>query len=546
MDEPGLLVSASPTLARRLALGTVGVALLAAAIAHLAADRLDELLIALPVTLTVAATTAAGTAAFLGARARALDSDRLRWVASGYGIATLAMSVQLLGFPAVSTSGGPLGTTSSGAAGLYLTWHLVLPVFALLGASHLAASRPTRRAAIVGALLLTGASAWGAVPFPPPLLDEAGRYLPLLRAAMWVVLAVAVVAVVVWHRATRQTRLWTEAWIGVSLTFGAADLGLHSLSDERFTAWWWASLSMRLAEFAVPAIAISWGFVRLFNELDRHASALRDAGAEQARAHAELSEAHTGLLAANAELDAFAGMIAHDLRGPLAIARGFAETARDASQDPAVRQLLDRALAGHDRGDALIGDLLALARTRHGDLALVDTDLGELVAGAVRNLPPEDRAAEVVTVVGPLPRVRVDAGAVRQLLVNLLGNAIRYGGGGPGGVEVAATGAADGGWRVTISDRGPGVPEADRDRVFDPFVRLDATRHLRGTGLGLAIARLVVERHGGELGVEPRPGGGSTFWFTLPPAPADGHVAAGGAQVLADRGTTGTKSPAAT
>jgi signal transduction histidine kinase len=503
--ELGITVTAGPGLVRRATVCAVLAAGGMALLLHVTAERGTGLLGTLPVALTVAATAATGTSAFLLARATALDSDRLRWIGAGYALASLAMALQLLGFPGLAEGGGPLGTTSSGAAGLYLLWHLALGTFALGATGPAAHHRGLRRLAVGIGLALILSSGIGGAPFPPRLLDESGHYLPLLRASIAVALLVGLAGVVAWHRATRRDRLWTEAWIGVSLTLGLLDLGLHALGGARFTPWWWASLAMRIAEFTVPAVAIAWGFVRLFNLLDRHARALE--------------EAHAELLDVNGELDAFAGIVAHDLRGPLMIARGFAETALHCSSEPEVRRLLERSLQGHDRGDELIEDLLSLARARDGALECSTVDLVDLVHGALHHLPDVPSPTEVVELVD-VPTVWGDVGALRQLVHNLVGNAVRYGAAGPRSVRVSGAPLPDGGWRVSVEDRGPGIAPEDRARVFEPFVRLDGTRHLGGTGLGLAIARLVVERHGGTVGVEPRAGGGSTFWFTLPPAPA--------------------------
>jgi signal transduction histidine kinase len=82
--------------------------------------------------------------------------------------------------------------------------------------------------------------------------------------------------------------------------------------------------------------------------------------------------------------------------------------------------------------------------------------------------------------------------------------------------------AARGGWRIEVADHGIGIPEDQRETVFTAFTRAGGSERYPGTGLGLAIVHRIVERHGGRTGVDPNPGGGSRFWFTLPPChPAD-------------------------
>jgi len=103
--------------------------------------------------------------------------------------------------------------------------------------------------------------------------------------------------------------------------------------------------------------------------------------------------------------------------------------------------------------------------------------------------------------------------ALRRALANLIDNAVRYG----GGAEVALS-EADGAVVVDVADRGPGIPEADRERVFAPFVRLDESRSREtgGTGLGLAVARTILRGHGGDVTLHDRPGGGLVVRATLP------------------------------
>jgi signal transduction histidine kinase len=130
------------------------------------------------------------------------------------------------------------------------------------------------------------------------------------------------------------------------------------------------------------------------------------------------------------------------------------------------------------------------------------------------------RAPESVSLVfeppDSFPELACDESRLRQVLVNLVENAIKYS---PDGGEVAVTLAEGAGRaRIEVSDRGLGVPQAERERIFEKFYRLDPAlrRGVGGTGLGLYISRELVERMHGRLWVEPRPGGGSTFVVELP------------------------------
>jgi signal transduction histidine kinase len=114
-----------------------------------------------------------------------------------------------------------------------------------------------------------------------------------------------------------------------------------------------------------------------------------------------------------------------------------------------------------------------------------------------------------------LPKVSADRTQLVQLFENLIGNAIKYCKEGVPKVLVEAH--LDGAhWRFTITDNGIGIAAEFRERIFGIFQRLHTQDEYDGTGIGLAICKRIVERHGGEIGVDPAPGGGSVFWFTLP------------------------------
>jgi two-component system sensor histidine kinase KdpD len=119
-----------------------------------------------------------------------------------------------------------------------------------------------------------------------------------------------------------------------------------------------------------------------------------------------------------------------------------------------------------------------------------------------------------------LPPVELDYVEIDQVLTNLLENAVKYSPPGSA-IEVGAR-VSDDMLVVEVRDRGLGVPKADAGRIFEPFVRgRQAGEQSRGSGLGLSVARGLVAAHGGSIGVEPRPGGGSTFRFTLPALDAE-------------------------
>jgi signal transduction histidine kinase/type II secretory pathway pseudopilin PulG len=230
------------------------------------------------------------------------------------------------------------------------------------------------------------------------------------------------------------------------------------------------------------------------------------------------------------DLAIFAGVVAHDLKAPLAVIRGHCEVADEDlarfDQAEAVRKTLGRVVRAVDRMAALIDTLLAYTTARDAPLKVIPVELAPLVDEVVHDRVsylPADRQPDVY--VGPMPAVGADPAMLRHVLDNLIGNALKYVG--PGAtprVDVTASPEPGGGVRIEVADRGIGIPEADKSEVFETFHRSTAAAGYAGTGLGLAICKRIVERHGGAIGVADNPGGGTRFFFTLPSVgPAVAH-----------------------
>jgi light-regulated signal transduction histidine kinase (bacteriophytochrome) len=180
-------------------------------------------------------------------------------------------------------------------------------------------------------------------------------------------------------------------------------------------------------------------------------------------------------------------------------------------------EFLGFAVDGARRMQALINDLLLYSRAG-GQGALVPTDCGAVLATVLANLRStiEEAGARVV-VVEQLPTVEGDPTQLAQVFQNLIANAIKFRDERPPQILVGAErqGAE---WLFSVRDTGIGIEPRHADRIFMVFKRLHAQTQYPGTGIGLAICRRVVERHGGRIWVEPAPGGGSVFRFTLPVA----------------------------
>jgi PAS domain S-box-containing protein len=225
------------------------------------------------------------------------------------------------------------------------------------------------------------------------------------------------------------------------------------------------------------------------------------------------------------ELDVFKreliGTASHELRTPLASIQGFAELLEDdAPLTPRQRTFVDGIMRSADRLGAMVENLLDVARAESGELALDcrEGDMRAVVAGVVESLGPQSRQSGVTLELAPGGPVRLpfDDRRIEQVLLNFLSNALKFTP--PGGRVTATIAETPAGARVEVADNGIGLAPAHQARVFEKFFQVDtsSTRPYGGSGLGLAIARLLVTAHGGAIGVTETPGGGSTFWFTLP------------------------------
>ncbi len=219
----------------------------------------------------------------------------------------------------------------------------------------------------------------------------------------------------------------------------------------------------------------------------------------------------------------FVANVSHELRTPLASIKGFSETLRNGAVDDRENRFdfLDTIIEHTDRLTKLVDDLLDLSAIESGHRSpkKEDVDVAAELTVAAKSFSPlaETRGVRLNTdVKSSLPKVVADPAQLRQILANLLDNAIKYTEKG-GAVELSAE-AWMTGVRVSVSDSGVGIPASDLPRVFERFYRVDKarSRDAGGTGLGLSIVMHLVEAHGGVVSVESRQPGGSTFRFTLP------------------------------
>jgi signal transduction histidine kinase len=249
-------------------------------------------------------------------------------------------------------------------------------------------------------------------------------------------------------------------------------------------------------------------------------------GAELLAAHREIGELQARADEDAKERDELLSVVSHELQTPLTVVAGFTRLLLAEQVGPLndeQRHFLTESARSCQRLSRFLRSLVEASGdvAASGALAPVEHALGPVIESVVELLRPlalERGQRMAVAHDAVADRARFDPTRVEQVLLNLLGNALKYGR--PGGrVEVSTRrfrAGSRGFVEVAVVDDGPGVPEPDRERIFEPYVRGHAEADGAGLGLGLAICRRIVEAHGGRIGVSDAPGGGACFAFTLP------------------------------
>jgi PAS domain S-box-containing protein len=220
----------------------------------------------------------------------------------------------------------------------------------------------------------------------------------------------------------------------------------------------------------------------------------------------------------NEELEQFAYVASHDLQEPLRMVASYTQLLSrryKGKLDSDADEFISFAVDGANRMQRLIQDLLTYSRVGKRGLELRDVSCDQALQTALKNLSAvvEERGALVTH--DPLPEVKADETQLVQLFQNLVGNAIKYQGPGISHVHISAQRSGAAKWTLSVQDTGLGISPEFFERIFGMFQRLHKRGEFEGTGMGLAICKKIVERHGGSIWVESKPGAGSTFLFTL-------------------------------
>ena len=512
---------------RRLALAVVlaSAALFAVAV-PLAKVPLPPVLGFIPVYQSALVVNDVITAVLLFGQFGILRSRALLVLAGGYLFTALMAGVHTLTFPGLFSPTGLLGAGPQTTAWLYMFWHGVFPLvvvgYALLEDGDRPAAPVARspRAAALAVLAVVVAAVVAVAGLALlttrgqaalPAIMDGQHYTAAMRLVVSSVWALSLLALaMLWRRRPHSV---LDVWLMVVMSAWVFDIALAAvLNAGRFDLGFYAGriYGLLAASFVLAVLLIEHG--RLYARL-----VVAHAGERRERELVQLRTAE--LTAANQDLEAFSYSVSHDLRAPLRAVQGYVTILEDdfgARLDAEPRRLLGVIQDRARRMEQLIEDLLAFSRLGRQRVAVTSVPLDDLVRQSLEDLRPACDGREVRFEVGPLGPVEGDPALLRQVLANLLGNAIKFTRGrNPAVVEVGRREEAEGA-AYYVRDNGVGFDRERADKLFGVFQRFHSAAEYEGTGVGLAIVQRVVERHGGRVWAESTPGEGATFYFTLP------------------------------
>ena len=241
---------------------------------------------------------------------------------------------------------------------------------------------------------------------------------------------------------------------------------------------------------------------------------------DRKRAEEALARAKDAAEAANRELEAFSYSVSHDLRAPLRHASGFVsllEKHAGASLDEKGRRYLETIGKASQKMGRLIDDLLSFSRMGRVEMRRQPVSMEGLVRDVRQELAADTQGRDIQWKVGALPEVLGDPSLLRQVVMNLLSNALKYTRHrSQPRIEIGTAEADGGGSAFFVRDSGAGFDMQYKDKLFGVFQRLHRAEEFEGTGIGLAIVKRIIQRHGGEVWAEGKVGEGAAFYFTLP------------------------------
>jgi light-regulated signal transduction histidine kinase (bacteriophytochrome) len=238
---------------------------------------------------------------------------------------------------------------------------------------------------------------------------------------------------------------------------------------------------------------------------------IRESNEELQQRAAELAEANT-------QLEQFAYVASHDLQEPLRMVTSYLQLIEKRYRDKldaSGEEFIGFAVDGAMRMKRMIDGLLAYSRVSTRSQPLGPTSCEDLLAQVLSNLQVAIQENDALIIHDPLPTVMADGTQLMAVFQNLIGNAIKFRAGRQPHIHISAGRQKDE-WLFSVRDNGIGIAPEYFERIFAIFSRLHTQTRYPGTGIGLTICKRVVERHGGRIWVESRPGEGATFFFSIP------------------------------
>lgn len=470
------------------------------------------------------------TAALLFGQFAIVRERSLYLLACGYLFTAFAAMAHALTFPGLFSPTGLLGAGPQSTAWLYMLWHAGFPLLVVAFAALRDDARglPFGRSAgitvlagVVGAALavcsLTLLATAGADALPTIMAGD--RYTPAMSVVVSCVWALSAAAVVVLWRKRPHSVL--DLWLMVVMCAWVFDIALSALLNAgRFDVGFYAGriYGLLAASFVLVVLLLENGalYVKLATAHER-----------ERRERRLVQEKSIELAALNKDLEAFSYTVSHDLRAPLRVVDGYAnmiEEDHGGQLDANARRLLKVLRTSAQQMAQMIEDLLAfskLGRKRPATQAVRVEDLARQVI-AEQRITYADRAIEFT--VGALGVADADSALLKQALMNLIGNAVKYTRGRyPARVEIGSRPAESpaGATVYYVKDNGIGFDMRQSHRLFGVFQRFHSSQEFEGTGVGLAIVERIIVRHGGRIWAESRINEGAVFYFTLGPDRAE-------------------------
>lgn len=295
----------------------------------------------------------------------------------------------------------------------------------------------------------------------------------------------------------------------------ASVTGLH-----KWLPW---AIFAAFALFAVIALVLGRRALRAAEHVREANKRLERVNGELASSNGLLERRAAELARSNGELEQFASIASHDLQEPLRKVRTFTHRLSESEGDRLTPRGLDyliRANRGAERMQRLIEDLLKFSRVATHGRPFEDVDLGQIVSEVLDDLEAQIEETGANVQIGELPTVTADAFQMRQLLQNLISNAIKFRRPNVAPMVRIDADTQDDDVHLRVSDNGIGFEPRYADRIFRVFERLNGRGEYEGTGIGLALCRKIADRHGGTVFAESDPGAGSTFTVVLPQEPS--------------------------